>query len=42
MVPTRLTEEQKKLLRQFARLSGENPAGVEKGFFDKVRDAFMG
>ncbi len=42
VTPTRLTEEQKKLLRQFARLSGENPAGVEKGFFDKVRDAFMG
>lgn len=42
IVPTKLTEEQKKVLRQFARLSGENPAGVEKGFFEKVKDAFMG
>ncbi|HHW44469.1 molecular chaperone DnaJ [Desulfofundulus thermobenzoicus] len=42
VTPTKLTEEQKQLLRQFARLSGENPAGVEKGFFEKVRDAFMG
>ncbi|MGQ9556422.1 MAG: molecular chaperone DnaJ [Desulfurispora sp.] len=43
VTPTRLSEKQKELLREFARLSGENvPGGVEKGFFEKVRDAFIG
>ncbi len=42
VTPTRLTERQKQLLREFAALSGENPAGESKGFFEKVRDAFMG
>jgi len=40
--PTRLTDRQKHLLREFALLSGEDPAGESKGFFDKVKDAFMG
>ncbi|PKM83058.1 MAG: molecular chaperone DnaJ [Firmicutes bacterium HGW-Firmicutes-14] len=42
VTPTKLTEEQKQLLRQLAKSTGEDPAGVEKGFFEKVKDAFMG
>lgn len=43
VTPTRLSERQKQILREFAALSGESPAGGEgKGFFEKVRDAFMG
>ncbi|MFA5880597.1 MAG: molecular chaperone DnaJ [Eubacteriales bacterium] len=42
VTPAKLTEEQKELLREFASATGENPAGVGKGFFDKVKDAFMG
>ncbi len=42
VVPTKLTDQQKKLLRDFAAAFGENPAGVEKGFFEKMKDAFMG
>lgn len=39
--PTKLTEEQKKLLRQFAELNGEKAAvEQEEGFFDKMKDAF--
>jgi molecular chaperone DnaJ len=43
VTPTRLTERQKELLREFARLSGDEVAkgDKEKGFFEKVRDAFM-
>jgi len=42
VTPTRLTEKQKELIMEFAKLGNENPAGVEKGFFGKVKDAFMG
>lgn len=42
VTPNKLTDEQKKILRDFAETLGENPAGVEKGFFEKVKDAFMG
>ncbi|HBV98123.1 MAG: molecular chaperone DnaJ [Peptococcaceae bacterium BICA1-7] len=42
VTPTRLTEKQKELIQEFAKLGNENPAGVEKGFFGKVKDAFMG
>ena len=42
VTPTKLSERQKQLLREFAVLSGENPAGEAKGFFEKVRDAFTG
>lgn len=37
--PTNLTAEQRELLRQFARLRGENVGGEEKSFFRKMRDA---
>ncbi|MGQ9754508.1 MAG: DnaJ C-terminal domain-containing protein, partial [Desulfotomaculales bacterium] len=42
VTPTRLTEKQKELLREFARLSGERVETAEKGFFGKMKDAFMG
>lgn len=41
-IPTKLSEEQKDLLRKFAATLGNQPQGVEKGFFEKVKDAFMG
>ncbi|MEW6448781.1 MAG: molecular chaperone DnaJ [Bacillota bacterium] len=43
LTPTKLTEKQKELLREFARLYGEDVTRQEKekGFFEKVRDAFM-
>lgn len=42
VTPTKLSDRQKELLKEFARISGENPLGTEKGFLDKVKDAFMG
>jgi len=42
VTPTRLTEKQKELLREFARLSGERVDAGEKGFFGRMKDAFMG
>ncbi|MEW6573834.1 MAG: molecular chaperone DnaJ [Bacillota bacterium] len=43
VTPTKLTEKQKELLREFARLCGEDATRPEKekGFFEKVKDAFM-
>lgn len=42
-VPTRLNDEQKALLRQFAASMGEEISNDhEKGFFERVRDAFSG
>ncbi|HKB81339.1 MAG TPA: molecular chaperone DnaJ [Thermoanaerobaculia bacterium] len=40
-VPTALTDEQRKLLEQFAALEGENPPDA-RGVFDKVKDFFGG
>jgi len=41
--PTRLSEEERKLLTQFAELRGEKLDVVEdKGFFDKVKDVLGG
>lgn len=42
VTPSKLNEEQKDLLRRLAETMGESPAGIEKGFFEKVKDAFMG
>jgi molecular chaperone DnaJ len=40
-VPTHLTDRQKELLREFAEISGEEPADEHpRGFFDKLKDAF--
>lgn len=41
-VPTKLTENQRELLKQFAIESGERVSEHKKGFFDKVKDAFTG
>lgn len=41
--PTKLSEEQRKLLRQFAALSGETaPVEHHRGFFGKIKDALTG
>ncbi|PZM95203.1 MAG: molecular chaperone DnaJ [Actinobacteria bacterium] len=42
--PTKLDAEQERLLREFARLRGEEVAELSKqgGFFSRVRDAFNG
>ncbi|MDR1060196.1 MAG: molecular chaperone DnaJ [Clostridiales bacterium] len=39
-VPRRLNERQKKLLRDFADLSGDDVHEQRKGFFDKMRQSF--
>lgn len=44
-VPTNLTEEQKRLLKEFARTLGDTSTGtgqVEKGLFGKIKDALGG
>src|SRR5205814_7874863 len=40
-IPTTLTDEQRRLLEQFASLEGENPLG-DRGVFEKVKDFFGG
>jgi molecular chaperone DnaJ len=40
-IPSSLTEEQRRLLEQFASLEGENPA-EGRGVFEKVKDFFGG
>lgn len=42
VTPTRLTERQKELLREFVSLGGDRGQGNEKGFFERVKDVFMG
>ncbi|WP_326828357.1 molecular chaperone DnaJ [Tissierella pigra] len=39
-VPTKLSEKQKELLRDFAKETGEDIKEHKKGFFGKVKDAF--
>ena len=41
-VPKKLNQKQKELLEEFARLSGEEVGVDNKGFFDKMKDAFGG
>jgi molecular chaperone DnaJ len=41
-VPTRLTDDQRRLLREFAAVSGESLSMDERGLFEKVKDAFTG
>lgn len=41
-VPKRLSEEQKKALRQFAETMGEEVSESKKNFFDKVKEIFEG
>ncbi|MGI6485091.1 MAG: molecular chaperone DnaJ [Tepidanaerobacteraceae bacterium] len=40
VIPQRLNEEQKKLLKKFAQISGEEIKEPPKGFFNKMKDAF--
>jgi molecular chaperone DnaJ len=42
VTPTKLTEQQKDLLRQFAQVSGESYEEQHEGFFDKMKRAFKG
>lgn len=39
-VPTRLSDDQRRLLRDFAAASGETLSADERGLFDKVKEAF--
>jgi len=39
-VPTKLTQKQKELLRQFAEMSGDEGLEQKKGFFEKVKNLF--
>jgi molecular chaperone DnaJ len=39
-VPTKLNDEQRKLLEEFARISGDEVNPRRRGFLDKVRDLF--
>ncbi|MCX7842684.1 MAG: molecular chaperone DnaJ [Clostridia bacterium] len=41
-VPKHLSEKQKALLKEFAEISGEESHEQRKGFFEKMKDAFMG
>ena len=40
VVPKKLNSKQKKLLNQFAEISGEEIKHVEKGLKDKFKDVF--
>ncbi|AEP01939.1 molecular chaperone DnaJ [Weizmannia coagulans] len=42
VTPTKLTERQKQLLREFAEVSGEVPDEQSSNFFDKMKRAFKG
>lgn len=39
-VPTKLNDEQRKLLEEFARISGDDISPRRRGFVDKLRDLF--
>jgi len=39
-VPTHLTSEQKKVLEEFSRISGDNDEPMSKGFFEKAKKFF--
>ena len=39
-IPTKLNSEQRELLRKLAISFGEKPSAEEKGFMDKVKEAF--
>jgi molecular chaperone DnaJ len=45
VTPGKLNEKQKELLREFASLSADSPQASgtsDKGFFGKMKDAFIG
>ena len=39
VVPKKLNSKQKDLLKEFAEISGDEIKKVEKGIFDRVKDA---
>ena len=39
-VPSRLTDEQRRLLQQFADSTGPDNYGGDEGFFEKLKSAF--
>ena len=39
VVPKKLNQKQKELLKEFADVSGDEIKHVEKGLFDRVKDA---
>ena len=39
-VPHRLTDEQRRLLEEFERLSSDETYAQHEGFFDKLKSAF--
>ncbi len=41
VTPTKLTDKQKELLKEFGKLSGEDTHDNEKGFFEKMKKAFL-
>ena len=40
-VPTKLSDKQKELLREFAEISGDEVFEQRKGFFDKMKNLFQ-
>jgi len=42
VTPTNLSEEQKNLLREFSRLSGENMGQTQETLFERMKKAFLG
>ncbi len=42
VTPTKLSEQQKELLREFASISGDVPLEQQESFFDKMKRAFKG
>ncbi len=42
VTPSKLTDKQKQLLREFADISGQIPDEQHESFFDKVKQAFKG
>jgi molecular chaperone DnaJ len=40
LVPRQLTDEQRRLLEQFERLSSDETYRADEGFFEKLKSAF--
>ncbi len=41
-IPSRLTVEQRKAYEELARVTGQEPPKLQKGFFERMREAFGG
>jgi molecular chaperone DnaJ len=42
VIPTKLTAEERRLYVGLARVTGDEPPKIQKGFFDRMREAFGG